>query len=798
MLSAAQRTEGGTVRADLLQGFNLGDLLVEPLKGQVTGRAGSQHLPPKAVEVLLCLASAPGDVVTRDLLLNEVWGVGHGSQEALSHAVSEIRHALGDHPDNPVFIQTLPKRGYRLLASPQLDSEHASSVVLGTRNGLSVADIGLFENLKQRGVLETAVAYLIVGWLLIQIADVVFGQLHLPVWAGTFVTVLVIAGFPIAIVLSWYLEFRDGRAVVHQLSTADSPKRRFSRTYMSVIGALSLAGMLVYAYDMSIGLPEADGIATVELAKLPPIVANSFAVLPFLNLDGSDETRIFANGLVDDVITRLAHVPGLRVSSRGDSYTLEPNTSSQRVRERLRVEMYLEGSVEMTGDEIRVIVQLINSETGFHVLSRRFDRPRDDFFEIRDEITSLTVANVRVALPPDTRSAKLQYSNRPTIDAYKLYRRGVEASRLPVSIANINTALGWYDAALQIDEDYAAAYAGKCELFVRTFRGFDVASNIERAESACSTALELNSNLDVVHTSLGRLYSATGRYDNAETSFRRALEIDPSSVASFIGLGSVYRLLNRHEEAEDNFRQAIGLHPGDPIPYYGLGRFLFRSGRFDEAAEQYRHVVALQAENMNAYSDLGAAYMMSGDFELAAPAYQRAIDIEPNKNGYSNLGLMHYYLGDLEAAIASHNKALELTPNDHLVRSNLGDALWIAGREAAALREFGKAEAMAESALQINRNNPVLMMDLSWIYAMLGKLEEARTTIDRARELAPDDPYSYYYDGLVHLRAGDKAAALTALERAADLGYSRRMMAAEPHLELLRDDPAFSTIVSGN
>ena len=108
------------MNSDLLQGFYLGDLLVEPLKGQVTGRAGSRHLPPKAVEVLLCLASAPGDLVTREALLDDVWGVGNGTQEALSHAISEIRHALDDHPDNPAFVQTLPKCGYRLLVEPEL------------------------------------------------------------------------------------------------------------------------------------------------------------------------------------------------------------------------------------------------------------------------------------------------------------------------------------------------------------------------------------------------------------------------------------------------------------------------------------------------------------------------------------------------------------------------------------------------------------------------------------------------------------------------------------------------------
>jgi len=783
------------MNSDLLQGFYLGDLLVEPLKGRVTGRAGSQHLPPKAVEVLLCLASAPGELVTRDVLLDDVWGVGNGSQEALSHAISEIRHALDDHPDDPSFLQTLPKRGYRLIVPPVPADGDTATVIIGAQHGVRTSDIGLLENLKQRGVLETAIAYLIVGWLLIQIADIVFAQLHLPPWVGTFVTMLVISGFPIALLLSWFLEFRDGRAIVHQLSPADARKRRFSRTYLSVIGALGLASVFVFIYDRSIGLPAAPDGNVVEIAKLPPIVQNSFAVLPFLNLDGSDETGIFANGLVDDVINRLSRIPGLRVSSRGDSFTLAPNTPSKEVRERLRVEMYLEGSVEMASDKIRVIVQLIDSATGFHVLSRSFDKPRDDFFDIRDEITSLTVANVRVALPTNTRSSSLQATNEPTLDAYVLYRRGVDASHLPDSIDNINTALKWYDAALDVDAEYAAAHAGKCAMYVEAYSEVDDASFINQAEASCATALALNPNLDVVHTALGRLYTSTGRYVDAEAAFRRALEIDPSSAASFIGLGNVYRLTSKFADAEDNLRLSVGLHPGDWSAYNELGNFLYRSGRYEEAAEQYEYVVALDHSNMNGFSNLGAAYMLAGNFDAAVPAYQKAIDIEPTKTAYSNLGLMRYYLGDLDAAVESHSSAVDLAPNDYLARSNLGDALWIAGREDDALRQFQQAETLAAGTLEVNPNSPFTMMDLSWLYAMLGQPAEARKMIDKARELAPDDPYTHYYNAMVYLRAGDKAAAIAALEIAANKGYSRRLLAAEPHLAPLRSDPRFSDIV---
>jgi len=784
------------VQSDLLQGFYLGDLLVEPLKGLVTGRAGSQHLPPKAVEVLLCLAATPGELVTRELLLDEVWGKDHGSQEALSHAISEIRHAFDDHPDDPHFVQTMPKRGYRLVVKPEATTSSNATVALGAKNRVRVADIGLLENLNRRGVLETSVAYLVVGWLLIQIADVVFGQLHLPVWAGTFVTVLVIAGFPIAIVLSWFLEIRDGRAVMYQLSATDARNRQFSRTYLSVIGALAAASVLVLIYDRSVGLPESIELAPVAVERLPPIIQNSFAVLPFLNIDGSNETGIFANGLVDDVITSLSRVPGLRVSSRGDSFTLTPNTASRRVRERLRVEMYLGGSVEMARDKIRVIVQLIDSESSFHLWSRSFDRPREDFWDIRDEITSLTVANVRVALPPDTRASSLHAAERPMLDAYVLYRQGVDASHLPDSIENISTALGWYDAALTVDPDYAAAHAGKCEMYVRGYTEVDDASFIDRAEAACGTALTLNPNLDIVHTALGRLYTSTGRYADAEASFRRALRIDPSSAVSFVGLGDVYFLQNRPGEAESNFRLAIGLHPGDWSVYNRLGNFLYRSGRYVEASEQYEYVVALDRNNMNGHSNLGTAYMLAGNFAAAAPAFGRALEIEPKKITYSNLGLMHYYLGQLDESIEKHRKAIDLEPGDYLAWSNLGDALWVAGSEEEARAAFKAAGEFAKQALDVNPNDPFTSMDLAWIEAMLDNSAAARTLINRALELSPDNPYTHYYNALVLLRAAETDAALSALQKAVDLGYSRKMLLAEPHFSSVRTDPRFPGLVN--
>ena len=786
------------MNADLLQGFYLSDLLVEPPKGRVTGREGSERLASKAVEVLLCLAAQPGELVTREELLETVWGKDSGSQEALSHAIGEIRHALHDHHDDPKFVQTLPKRGYRLLVTPVAADGATGTIVLGATNSVGAHELGLFENLKQRGVLETGLAYLIVGWLLIQIADIVFSQLLLPQWVGTFVTVLVIAGFPIAIALSWFLEFRHGRAVVHELSPRDARRRRFGRTYVSVIGALGIAAVVVFIYDKSIGLPEetrSDAVVVAEASALPPVLENSIAVLPFVNLDGSETTQIFSNGLVDDVITRLSRVPGLLVSSRGDAFTLEPNSTSAKVRERLRVAMYLEGSVQMLGADIRVIVQLIDSETGFHVLSRSFDHKRDDFFDIRDEITELTVANVRVALPPDTQAISKVTSEDPSLDAYILYRRGIEASRSS-STHSINVALVWFNSALSVDPDYAAAHAGKCAVYAHRYSDVLDPEFITNAESSCARALELNPNLDIVYSALGVLYQTTGKYDDAEQAYLQALESNPSNVSALSGLGTVYSLQQNPSEAEQYLRKATGLHPGDWSAYNEFGNFLFSSGRFVEAAEQYQAVVSLDHGNGVGFANLGTAYMLAGNFAAAAPAMERAIEIEERPSTYSNLGIMQYYLGNFDAAIAAHRQGTQLEPDYHLAWSNLGDALWAKGDLDEASTAFSTAQSLAHDALEINQNDPGILMDLAWISAMLGQQDAANTQIEKALSLAPEDPYAHYINGLVKTRSGDDIGALDALERAARGGYSIDMLAAEPHLLRLHDHPGFQKVLS--
>jgi len=785
-----------TVSSELLNGFHLNDLLVEPAHGRVTRGLDSIHLTPKAAEVLLCLAEHAGEIVSRERILEAVWGESLGSAEALNHAVGEIRRVLDDHHDRPTYIQTLPRRGYRLLVTPQPAAVGTESVVIGAEGGARLERIGLIENLRQRGVIETALAYLILGWLLIQVADIVFAQLLLPRWAGTFVTVLVIAGFPIALTLSWFIEIRGGNALLDRLSPEERRRKRFGRTYLSILGGLTIAALAVFIYDRSIGLPQETGATPVaKVQTLLPVEDNSIAVLPFMPLDNTEEGRILSNGIAEDVISMLSRVPGLLVASRGDSFSLEPNSRSQDVRDRLRVAMYVEGSIQYDSDLLRVVVQLIDSDTGFHRLSRKFDRPLENYFEVRDEITSLVVSNLRPALPASTRDTPVLTSADPEFDVYFMFRRGIEASQEADSESAIEEALGWFEQALDVDPGFAAAHAGECNVRVKAYIFSKESEHITRAENSCSRALALNPNLDVVYTSRGELYSSTGQFDKAESAYQSALQIDQRNSIALMGLGDIYRQTNRPAEAEASLRRATGLHPGDWAPYNALGAFLFRSGRYDEAAEQYRKMVSLDATSARGHRNLGTALSLGGNLEEAEPAFRKALKLEPNSPTYDTLGLLLYSRGKYLDAAEMFQQAIALRPGYHLLHSHLADALRANDNSDAAHNAYQRAREFAESALDVNPNDAFTQMDLAWICAALDDFSCANALIDTALAAAPEDPFTHYTKALIESRQGRVEPAIQSLTHAVNLGYSIALLDNDPNLAALKVHERWDTVI---
>jgi DNA-binding winged helix-turn-helix (wHTH) protein len=236
----------------LLDGFFLQEVLVEPLIGRVSGSGEPAHLPSKSIEVLLCLAKQPRRLVSREELLAKVWGDGNGSPEVLSHAVSEIRHVLGDQADDPVFIQTVPKRGYRLLCEPRL-RDSSSQAASGVTESTLPAAAPLWGALLRHGVVQAGFAYLVVGWLLIQVADATFLNLGLPAWAMPFVTFVVVGGFPVAVLLAWFIEVAEGRIIRDRGEQPGGLLQGLGRNYLAIFAAYGIAALGAGTYQFSVG-----------------------------------------------------------------------------------------------------------------------------------------------------------------------------------------------------------------------------------------------------------------------------------------------------------------------------------------------------------------------------------------------------------------------------------------------------------------------------------------------------------------------------------------------------------------
>ncbi len=780
-----------SLNSDLLQGFYLDDLLIEPLRGQITGRTGSRHLPPKAVEVLLCLAGTPGNLVTREELLNRVWGSGQGSHEALGHAVSEIRHALDDHPDDPHFVQTLPKRGYRLIVEPLLEQPAETA---------EIEPSGVWESLLRHGVVQASAAYLIAGWLLIQVADATFVDLGLPVWSKAFVTFTVITGFPLLLLLTWCFDFIGGQVQRDAGQHASGFLHGLERNYLAIFVAYVIAAASTASYQAIVGfdITQPDGVTVVvdEQQNLIPIAENSLAVLQLLNIDGDAKTQAFSDGLSEDILDGLARIPGLYVSSRGDSWSLPPNAASNVVRRRLRVANYIEGSVRFLDDKLRVAVQLIDSESGFHLFSRSFEVAVSDIGNMQKTVTGLVVANLKLAVDASTIDSYTLYSGNADEDAYYTFLLGHEALSRPPSPETIVEAIRYFDQALAIDAQYPAANAGRCSAFVTLYMLQQDTNNIALAESACASALNIAPGLPLVRNSVASLYLNTGRTAEAEALYLDVLHIDTQNVVAMQGLAHIRRLEQRFDEAELLMRKSIELQPGNWVSINRLGNMYFGMGRYVEAIAEYRRVVFLDPENFVTLGNLASVNLMIGDFESARVALEKTVAIEENNTFYANLGVAHYYLGNFLEAVTANRRAVELAPSSSGGWLALADALYFSGALDEADHAYQTVIELSRKQLAVNPKDIESMTFLAWASAMTGTFETASVFSEQAVELDPADPYSHYFRALVLLEMGDASGALKSIENAMNNGYPVAMLAAEPILKELRSDTRFESLLA--
>ncbi len=760
------------------------------------GPAGTVHLKPKMMSVLVYLAEHAGQVVERPALARAVWGAEASASPAVRHYISELRHELKDPVENPRYIKTIPAIGYQLIppvrpaeeepfGSRDRDSEQAGSRPRPSSKG------GFWHELKRRRVVRVALVYAIAAWGLMQAAELIFEALKLPEWTVTLVVVLLILGFPLAVILAWALQVTPQGIVAEPgwrddgSGTRPSSDRRLDFVVIGGLVAALAALSLTYLFDAE------PGTGPTQAST------KSIGVLPFENLGDDIDDEYLSDGVAEDIRTRLAKIAELAVAARTSSMTFkDSDLDIPTIGARLGVAHVLEGTLRRSGDRIRVTAQLIDARNGFHTWAETYDRDRSDIFAVQDDIARAVVNELKLRLSPDSPALAPQ---RPThsVDAYELYLEALAYRNRKDQEPAIDHAIRLFERALERDPRFAHAYAGLCNVHLRKYELTKEARSIDAARDACGKALEIDDSLSESHVAHGNLLEETGEHEAAIESYRRAIEFDASSVDAYSGLARSYGHLDRLDKAEETFIRAVNLRPGNWDAYSQLAEFQFHHGRFEEAVENYRKVTELNPEYATGFNDLGAAYMMLGEFQGAAHAFEHSVKLSPAGYGYSNLGTLYYYRGDFDRAVDMYQKALLFQARNYLVWGNLADVYQhMAGQEALADAAYRSAIEHAEEALAVNPADPLALAALAYFYVNTGALAPAREKIALALEHGANNVYVYYFSSLINLELGNESQALDDLEQAVALGFPRALVVSAPEFEKLEDTSRFRTILS--
>lgn len=638
----------------------------------------------------------------------------------------------------------------------------------------------LVEELRSRSVIRALIAYSVVAWMLLQVADVTFDRLPIPDNSMTVLIVLVITGFPIVGILAWGYEITIKGIVRHDETTDGAPRLAFFHYIAIVVAVTVVSGSGLYYWSQNFWEPS----------------RRSIAVLPFVNNSGGEDTDYFSDGLTEEVQSLIVRLGEFRVVALSTSAQLKDTFMDVvSIADRLGAESVLQGSVRRYQDQVSVTARLIDGDDGSELWSDTFERNLSDIYTIQEDIARHVARALHVVLPVSA-DRRLKNLGTRNVDAYDSYLRGLDFLRQPPDETSLLLAEGLLRESLAMDPDFAKAHAAMCRKHLAGYRKSRDAARFGAAEAACQRALEFDDDSAEVRTALGNLYVASGKYENALHEFDAALEENSNLADAYIGIANTYVGLNRDEEAEASLRQAIDADVSYWASFNAMGNFLFGQGRFEEAAEFYQMYVNRADNDGFALSNLGAAYYLAGEFRLAAEAWDEAIKIRPGRSVYSNTGTMYFYLGDFDKAADRYAMAANMAPNDYIVWGNLADAYYFGDKfSQVADVTYKRARQLAEGQLEVNPNDGEAISFIAYYSARLGEREKALELDKIAHERAPDTMYVYYNSALIHAQFDQTEDALDALERAVELEYQRDLLSLDPAFENLRNEERFKQLV---
>ncbi len=654
-------------------------------------------------------------------------------------------------------------------------------------------------------------------------------------------------GFLVSLVLAWVVEVTpEGVKLEKNVDRSDSISPKTGRRLNLITIAL-----LVVALGISVTL-NVTGMRDAPDVPLAAVDRLSIAVLPFTSRSTDPENQLFADGIHDDLLTRLANVAALKVISRTSMMEYRDTTKSlPEIAEELGVGTVLEGAVQRVGDSVRINAQLIDASTDEHIWAKSYDRQLStvNLFAIQSEISEEITRALQATL---TDEEQVRLANIPTnsLAAYNLYTQGRD-NLYKRRLDTLLKAREQFEAAIALDPDYADAYAGLADsalLLLNNHQAISPDEAFDVAETSLDKALSLNPDLADAHASLGLLKhkkweEARGGpgLEEAEAHFVSALELNPNNASAYMWFGSTRATQGRMEEAIELFHESLRVDPLGKIPYANLPGLYAQRGQNGEALDLYVKAVEIHPEWPTAYQNLAlhlqglgrmdeavawgmkgqelstdpiggasmvGAYIEFGEYDKVAEVFAGVTAGHPMYE--LGLGMEKAFQGDFAGAVKIIENTIEGVEHPRQFQLSLIAAFAMFAGDFDKARKYAELhdpEFAADADPEVDALNVGNLIRYAFILQTLGENKRADTLLATALNVVRTLPRiglagHGIRDVQILALQGKTLAALAAFRDAIDEGFRGTVisngwpLAIDPYLNSLRGQPGFQAMVS--
>lgn len=502
--------------------------------------------------------------------------------------------------------------------------------------------MNFISELKRRNVIRMAGLYLVGAWLITQVAGTVLPMFGAPEWIARSVVILLAVGFIPAMIFAWVFELTpDGLKRDADVEPVDSIAPQTARRMERLIIALFAVALVFFAFDKFVLAPKREAsLVSVATKAITEKVAQqekaenqkSIAVLPFIDMSQAKDQEYFSDGLAETTLDMLSRVPDLKVISRTSSFAFKGKPMDVReIGKKLGVAHILEGSVQQSGDTLRITAQLIRASDGAHLWSKQYDRKMADIFKIQDEVATEVVKAIQGALPAADQQRMLGQST-VNVAAYQEYLKGI--ALLPGrKVKDMRKAVAHFERAIELDPSYARAYAmAAIALGLLGEYTTDTPEMLSRIDRYIERALELSPDLGEAHIAQAIRLTGLGNLAGAQKAYQRGIELAPSYSSGYQWYGELlFFQMGDSKQGLQMFERAMSLDPLSPVVSLTYNGALANLGRLDEAFASNTKLLADYPDLPIATRQQAFLYGELGDLVQALRAHNTTIANEPSE-----------------------------------------------------------------------------------------------------------------------------------------------------------------------